>query len=717
MSTAANFGLHRTSRLRAFASLNRTWVVSILFGAVIAVQGLGFLVLGTGQAGCSLSESIIVLQGLIAIACTWIAFRRAQGVTALFWFLFGVVLVVLAVPTVLQIFGTVFGQPLLPEPTRGLLYALYGAPVLMMLFLPDTHWRTRVKFEIFLDLLQVAIVVGLIYSAFFFVPMRVMLPADAMTHNVSISDAQSLLLLIAAFIRLQFVRAGRNRSLLIRLGLFLMICAVATFIGDWLYLKNDPGIAAWIDLLWSIPQAAAALIAITWAPSPDPASAPAPQQASFFGLLGINLVLVAMLSCVALLMDRWKQATGATLTDVAIGASLLSFTFRLALTQFHQQQEIAQRKAAQRQATASHEEVGRLLDDSRRQTAEITQISELGSLLHACTSKEEVFRLIPERLRRLFPGASGCIALLSASKNHLESVAQWGICTANGIFAPEQCWALRRGTVHVHSGGHSEPRCAHLLGEGPSVCIPLIVNGEAIGTLSIQDNGLMHPGPDPEFDSNALARRRHLAAAVAEHLSLAVANLSLRESLRLQAVRDPLTGLYNRRYMQEFLERELHSARRKRRPLAVLMIDLDHFKRYNDNYGHAAGDKALAAVGEGLLRSVRAEDVACRYGGEEFTVILPECSLSQAAGRAEQIRTRLKEYRSQHDGQPADALTASIGVAAYPETTDRVDLLLKFADEALYQAKRAGRDRVVTARPACAVPTAKAGEKSLTSVI
>jgi diguanylate cyclase (GGDEF)-like protein len=227
----------------------------------------------------------------------------------------------------------------------------------------------------------------------------------------------------------------------------------------------------------------------------------------------------------------------------------------------------------------------------------------------------------------------------------------------------------------------------------------------------------MHPGPDPEFDSNALARRRHLAAAVAEHLSLAVANLSLRESLRLQAVRDPLTGLYNRRYMQEFLERELHSARRKRRPLAVLMIDLDHFKRYNDNYGHAAGDKALAAVGEGLLRSVRAEDVACRYGGEEFTVILPECSLSQAAGRAEQIRTRLKEYRSQHDGQPADALTASIGVAAYPETTDRVDLLLKFADEALYQAKRAGRDRVVTARPACAVPTAKAGEKSLTSVI
>src|ERR1035438_8518293 len=130
-----------------------------------------------------------------------------------------------------------------------------------------------------------------------------------------------------------------------------------------------------------------------------------------------------MLSCIALLMDRWKQATGATLADVAIAASLLAFTFRLALTQFHQHREIAQRKAAQHQLTAAHREVGCLLDDARRQTAEITQIGELGSLLHACTSREEVFRLIPERLRRLFPGASGSVSLLSPSRNRVDSVA------------------------------------------------------------------------------------------------------------------------------------------------------------------------------------------------------------------------------------------------------------------------------------------------------
>src|ERR1700690_349339 len=157
--------------------------------------------------------------------------------------------------------------------------------------------------------------------------------------------------------------------------------------------------------------------------------------------------------------------------------------------------------------------------------------------------------------------------------------------------------------------------------------------------------------------------------------------------------------------------------RRKHRSLAVLMLDLDHFKRYNDNFGHAAGDKALAAVGEALMRSVRAEDVACRYGGEEFTLVLPECSLQQATLRAEQIRTRLKEYHPLNDGQPVDSLSVSIGVAALDETTDRVDLLLNFADEALYEAKRAGRDRVVAARPASALPPMNFSGKSPAALI
>jgi diguanylate cyclase (GGDEF)-like protein len=699
MSVIANLYMRRGSHLREFANLHKVWLVGLVFAALMAAQALGFLVLGTGRPGQGLSECMLVLDSLVAFACTWIAFRRAQGITALFWFLFAVDLVVIFVPTVLQAYDTLFDQTLLSDSTRGLLYCLYGAPVLMMLFLPAIRRRARVRYEIFLDLFQVAIVVGLIYSTFFFLPVQKMLPAEALSHNVTFSDVQSWILLIAVFVRLQFAGIVSNRSLLLRLALYLLVCAAATFIGDWIYLRSDAALIAWSDLGWAVPQVAASFVALTWVPSPEPESSPAP--ANFLSFLGTNLVLVAMLSCMALLMDRWKQAYGETLTSAAIAASLLAFTFRLALTQFHQQQEIAQRKFAQEQLSVSHQKVGLLLAGARRQTAEITQISELGSLLQACASREEVFRLIPERLRRLFPGVSGCISLLSRSRNRVESAAEWGVCPTGQIFSPEQCWALRRGCTHVHAGGPSNPRCSHLLGEGASICIPLIANGDAIGTLSIQNDDLLSPVSDPEPDSDSFARHRQLAAAVAEHIAVAVANLNLREALRLEAVRDSLTGLYNRRYMQEFLERELHSARRKRRPLAVMMLDLDHFKRYNDNFGHSAGDQALAAVGETLSRCVRAEDIACRYGGEEFALILPECSLQQATVRAEEIRKRLREYSTQ---EAREALTVSIGVAAFVETTDRVDLLLKFADDALYQAKRTGRDRVVVANPASVLP-------------
>jgi diguanylate cyclase (GGDEF)-like protein len=701
MGTAINLDLLGGKRLSAIVSAPRLWVVGLAFAALLSTQAIGFLLLGTGRSGLGLSELILVLCGLTSTTCSWIAFRRARGIPALFWFLFGVVQIVLLVPTGFQAYDTLFDQTVLSESTRGLLYSLYGAPVLMMLFLPETDRRGRLKSEIFLDLFQVATVVGLIYSTFFFLPVQGMLPADALMRNVSLSDAQSLLLLIAALVRLQFARVPETRKLLLRLSLFLLVCAVATYAGDWIFIRFSPAATAWFDIGWAIPQVAAGLLALTWFPSPEPQSDSEP--ADFLSFVGINLVLVAMLSCINLLMDRWKQAFGETLTDVAIAASLLALTFRLALTQFHQQQEIAQRKAAQKQLTASHQKIGLLLDHSRRQTIEITQISDLGSLLQACTSREEVFRLIPERMRRLFPGASGAISLLSPSRNRVESAADWGVCPTEHIFTAEQCWAIRRGCAHIHLGGRSTPRCSHLLGEGASICIPLIANGQTFGTLTIQNDEILTPAAevsDPETDSEAFTRRCQLAAAVAERVALAIANLNLRESLRLEAVRDPLTGLYNRRYMQEFLERELHSARRKNRPLAVMMLDLDHFKRFNDNFGHSAGDTALATVGEILLRCVRVDDVACRYGGEEFALILPECSLRQAAVRAEDIRQRLKEHRSQGDRDPLDPITVSIGVAAFDETTDHVDLLLKFADDALYKAKIAGRDRVVMASPA-----------------
>src|SRR6266481_5299612 len=276
MPMAINFDLPRGSRLREFVKLRQPWFVGLLFAALMATQALGFLVLGTGRAGRGLAESILVLISFLALACAWNAFRRAQGITALFWFLFTAVQVVLLVPTAFQTYDTLFDQTILSDSTWRLLYCLYGAPILMMLFLPENHRRTRVKFEIFLDLFQVAIVVGLIYSTFFFFPAQRMLPADALLHNLSVSDAQSLLLLIAAIVRLTFARVPNTRNLLLRLGLFLLICAVATFIGDYVSIHYSPWVTAWFDLGWAIPLVAAGLIALTWAPSPEPESIPEP---------------------------------------------------------------------------------------------------------------------------------------------------------------------------------------------------------------------------------------------------------------------------------------------------------------------------------------------------------------------------------------------------------------------------------------------------------
>ena len=181
---------------------------------------------------------------------------------------------------------------------------------------------------------------------------------------------------------------------------------------------------------------------------------------------------------------------------------------------------------------------------------------------------------------------------------------------------------------------------------------------------------------------------------VAEHIALALANLKLRETLRSQSIRDPLTGLFNRRYMEESLEREMRRASRGRHPVGIIMLDLDHFKKFNDSYGHDAGDALLRIVGNTLQRSIRAEDIACRYGGEEFTLILPEASLIDAAQRAESIRESIRNLNIQHRRQQLGGVTVSAGVAIFPDHGPTGDAVLRAADAALYQAKARGRDRV-----------------------
>ncbi len=676
----------------------------------MALQTLGYLLLGTSGTGRSFSGFITLFQYLIAIASAWFAYRRARGIACLFWLLFLATDCVLMVPSVLQMVADFSQRALVSDATWRALYLLYGAPVLMMMVLPDCDDDGRIPAEIFVDLLQVTMVVGLAFSILFYVPLQQMLPRNALEHNLTVSNLVSLLLLFAIFLRLRMAHLPAARDRLLRLGAFLFTCAVVTFIGNWIDQHHYAVVSAWWDLGWDLPIFAATVGAVTARDYPEAQiRARNPGLMAFFAK---NLGLVVVLFAVKLIVDQWSPPPGTVLTNAAVVASLVVFTVRLALTQHRQQQEIARRKAAQNDLTKANNRIGALLDEAHQQTAEIKQVNELVSLLQACTSAKAAYNLVSECLQGLLPACSGCLTRVTPGKDSVEWIAQWGQNPPSASeFKPSNCSALQRGSSHVLSSVSPALRCHHLAGGGPSICTPITANGIVVGTLAMQAPEAQQTsgGAERSATSERFKRECDLIVAVSRHLSLALSNLEMREELRLQAIRDPLTGLYNRRYMQEFLDRETTRASRQKRAVSVLVLDLDHFKLFNDNFGHAAGDYALRAVGEFLLHRIRSDDVACRYGGEEFVIILPECSLEQATTRAEQIRGGLAERGFEYQGVE-HTVTVSIGVAAFEETTDRVHGLIACADEALYEAKRGGRNRVVAARPVTAMNQVQADE-------
>jgi diguanylate cyclase (GGDEF)-like protein len=220
------------------------------------------------------------------------------------------------------------------------------------------------------------------------------------------------------------------------------------------------------------------------------------------------------------------------------------------------------------------------------------------------------------------------------------------------------------------------------------LCIPILAQGETLGILHLQATD-----EAPQMDASEISFKTTFAAQV----GLSIANIRLREALRTQSVRDALTGLYNRRYLEEVLEREVRRAARAAQSLGVLMIDLDHFKNFNDTYGHDAGDAVLRETGVALARGIRAEDFVCRFGGEEFVVILPTANLEATCARAERLRLKMKELAILHQGRSMGMLTVSIGVAAFPEHGLSPKELMAAADAALYEAKNRGRDQVSVA--------------------
>jgi len=329
-----------------------------------------------------------------------------------------------------------------------------------------------------------------------------------------------------------------------------------------------------------------------------------------------------------------------------------------------------------------------------RRSEQIHLLSQMGELLQSCLTADEAYAVLGEALAQIFPDAACTLYVLNASRTYAEALVSTDDRSSGAaIFRPDECWALRRGRLHLVRSARSALRCRHAQTEQALyVCVPMMAQGEATGVLHVR-----FAGADTLNDPAVIETKQRLAQTVAEQTALALANLRLRETLRDQAIRDQLTGLYNRRYMEESLVREVHRATRAGTGLGVLMLDIDHFKRFNDTYGHPAGDLLLREVCLYLQEHVRGEDIACRYGGEEITLILPDVTTEEACARAEDLRCGVRALIVQHRGEALGGVTVSIGVATMPQHGTTAEALLQAADAALYRAKTLGRDRVVVA--------------------
>jgi diguanylate cyclase (GGDEF)-like protein len=322
--------------------------------------------------------------------------------------------------------------------------------------------------------------------------------------------------------------------------------------------------------------------------------------------------------------------------------------------------------------------------DAREQTERLFSMTDM---LQSAAGQDDTNEVLLATAARLLPGFSGALYVFNNSRDRLDLSTRWG-AVADGSadhLVPASCWALKRGKPHVNVMDDGALRCRHVTATQTTLEIPMAARGELYGLLEI--------GTEGADASSRLAAIQPVATAIADAMSLALSSLALRERLRNQALRDPLTGLYNRRFLEEMLDRLCLDAERRKTSIATIMIDLDHFKQLNDQHGHAAGDAVLRDVAAAILSCLRTTDVACRYGGEELAILLPDCTMALAAGKAEQIRARITELT----GAAGLAVTASLGVAAIPESAAGPIDLLPNADAALYRAKQQGRDRVATA--------------------
>lgn len=331
-----------------------------------------------------------------------------------------------------------------------------------------------------------------------------------------------------------------------------------------------------------------------------------------------------------------------------------------------------------------------------RQNNHIHIISQMNTMLQACVSVDEAADIICRTAHKLLQVETGGLYLVNSSLNRVSLASGWGDLKGDeDIFSPNDCWALRLGSPYLLSDANSQP-CNHLHAHPTysTLCIPIIARGDVLAMLHLRNNA---PQGSPESDL-FLKQGGSFGLMLAESIGLALSNLKLRRELENLSVKDPLTGLFNRRYMDEAFVQNLTRAKRNSETLAVFMIDLDHFKLFNDTHGHAAGDLLLKEFARLMRMILRESDIVCRFGGEEFCVILPSIEGSIAQQRAEDLLKMVQTITPPIKGQQAGHITISIGIALYPDHGASSNELIEAADKALYEAKKGGRNRSVLAR-------------------
>lgn len=332
-------------------------------------------------------------------------------------------------------------------------------------------------------------------------------------------------------------------------------------------------------------------------------------------------------------------------------------------------------------AASLNQSVSRL----KQERNEIALLNEAGNFLQSCDTMGEVARLAGPFLDRIFPQSSGGLYIYAASRNQLTMLASWGSDTSPELLHPGECWSIRRGMRHHHTSANGVPQCCHHGGAGDTLCIPLMAHGEAIGLLSFR----CEPGSEGIEEGS-----QRLADMLAHQLGLTLSNIRLRETLNEQSIRDPLTNAFNRRYLDTVAEKELAQAHRLHETVAIAMLDIDHFKRFNDLNGHIAGDVALSGVVDHLQSCLRAGDWLFRYGGEEFLVMMRGIAPDDARQRFEQMIDGVADLQLTYEDRALPKVTISVGLAIFPDHDKSLAGLVALADEALYEAKKNGRNRL-----------------------